>query len=245
MFVFVVARSAPAVADPSDAATENASSNDETGGESDDAGEPEPPSSKGFVIDAPSGPSFGLEAQAGLALEWMSGRQQPHAIYGGLARLAFHDIQAGVSFDASDASQARDLLEAPVEHWSAIGGFVGARVPYRHWIDVDAAIGVESRHYRNPDPIYGANGFDLASTALTFRIGASDRGGEKLFGPRLGAALVVAGDLNHHSPTWTRTYSLEGGGFGHTSGTTPIGGVSVALVVVVGLDVGGGARRRD
>lgn len=206
--------------------------------------EPEP-ASQGFEIDAPSGPSFGIEAQAGLALEWMSGRQQPHAIYGGLARIAFHDIQVGASFDASDASQAQDLLEAPVEHWTAIGGFVGARLPYRHWVDFDAAIGAESRRYRNPDPIYGPGGFDVASTALTFRIGASDRGGEKLFGPRVGAALVVAGDLDRHAPTWSRTYSLESGGFGHVSGTTSVGGVSVAFVVVVGLDVGGGARRAD
>ncbi|HEX7669977.1 MAG TPA: hypothetical protein VF395_10350 [Polyangiaceae bacterium] len=95
----------------------------------------------------------------------------------------------------------------------------------------------------NASRIYGPGGFDLSTSTVTFRFGVSDRMTERLFGPRIGAALVGGIDLERHSPTWRREFLLPDGTIGATTGSTDVGGVSVGLVVVLGLEAGGGVYR--
>jgi hypothetical protein len=214
----------------------------EDAAEDEQSDEPLLPAASQLQLESPRRFAVAVEAFTGLALEWVSAGERPHGVVGGLARVAYRYFEAGASAELTDSGTATSLLEAPVERWTAVGGFLGARLPYRHWVDFDFSLGLESRHYRNSDWIYGPNGFDVATTALTFRGGISDRSSEKWFGARVGAALVGGIDFDRLAPTWTRTYLLQGGGVGKSTGTTPIGGVSIALVVSVALEASGGPR---
>jgi hypothetical protein len=232
----VVAVSAAARAEEPSALTDETSDAGDSDAEA--ADEPEAPSTGRLRLAEPREVDFGLEAFSGLALEWVGSGERPHAVVGGRARLSYRYFETGASLEVSDAGNATSLLEPTIEHWHAIGGFLGAHLPYRHWVDVDFSLGLESRHYENPDAIYGPNGFDVGLTALTFRGGISDRSSEKTFGARVGAALVGSIDLSHAAPTWTRTYLAADLTTGKITGTTPVGGVSIALVVSVGLEAG-------
>lgn len=117
---------------------------------------------------------------------------------------------------------------------------MGVWLPYSHWVDVEGTLGLSSRTYANPDAIYGAGGFEHSSTALTLRLGASDRTTSRLLGMRVGAALVGGIDLQRQSQPWRRQFLLPGGQIGETAGATDIGGVSVGLIVAAGFEVGGG-----
>ncbi|HEX3595783.1 MAG TPA: hypothetical protein VHU80_11790, partial [Polyangiaceae bacterium] len=138
----------------------------------------------------------------------------------------------------TDSGTAASLGENQLEHWRAVGGFVGVILPYHHWVDFDGSVGVSSRSYGNGDAIYGERGLSLSMTALTFRFGVSDRMSHKPAGIRLGAALAVSADLSHANPEWSRQYTLVDGSTGETTGTTHIGGVSIGLVVSAGFEVG-------
>jgi hypothetical protein len=205
------------------------------------ADEPVVPSIPLPVLEARPRWSAGLEGYAGIAAQWTSGEDRAHGLVGGLARVRFSFVQVGGTFETTDSGEATGLNEPIQEHWRAVGGFAGVWLPYRHWVDVDASLGLSSRSYINPSQIYGPGGFDRSGTLLTFRLGVSDRATERLFGVRVGAALVGGIDLQRHSPAWHRQFLLPGGGVGDTTGTTEIGGVSIALVVGAGFELGGGA----
>ncbi|HEX4335674.1 MAG TPA: hypothetical protein VH062_07140 [Polyangiaceae bacterium] len=213
---------------------------DPTPEEMDDGADFEPPRSSGMKVELgrPVKFGFGLEGYAGIAAQARSGEDRAHGLAGGLARFRFHYFELGGTFELTDSGQSNDFRENRVERWRALGGFVGAVVPFHHWVDVEAAVGVSSRNYANGDSIYGPRGFSTNLPALTFRFGVSDRFTHRLIGPRIGAALVVAADLAHAEPRWSRQVLEFGGGISTVTGTTPIGGVSIGLVVSAGLELG-------
>jgi hypothetical protein len=206
--------------------------------------EPEPPAPAGggFHLDAPSKLGFGIDGFAGIATAFNSGPQRAHALVGGLARFRFHYFQLGGTFEITDSGEDASLGEGPIEHWRHAGGFAGVLLPYEHWITLDASVGLGARTYGNPTSIYGTNGLSTSLTALTFRLGVSDRMTHKPIAPRLGAALVVSTDLSRADVPWRRRYVAADGTVSETTGTTPIGGVSIALAVTIGLELGGRPR---
>lgn len=195
------------------------------------------------ILEARPRFAAGLEGYAGIAAVWTSGADRAHGLVGGLARVRFSFVQLGGTFETTDSGEATGLNEPLEEHWRAIGGFAGVWLPYRHWIDLEASLGFSSRRYVNPSSTYGPGGFDVSNTALILRIGVSDRMSERLFGVRVGAALVGGADLQRHSPVWHHQFLLPGGTVGENTGTTAIGGVSIGLVVAAGFELGGGAKR--
>jgi hypothetical protein len=184
-----------------------------------------------------------LEAYAGIGVQATSGDERAHAILGGLARVRYGFVQVGATYETTDSGEAAQLNEPVQEHWRAVGGFAGVWLPYRHWVDIEATLGLSNRSYVNASRIYGSSGFDLSTSTVTFRLGVSDRMTERLFGPRVGAALVGGIDLERYSPTWRREFLLPDGTIGATTGSTDVGGVSIGLVVVLGLEAGGGVYR--
>ena len=204
--------------------------------------EPPAPAAGGFHLDAPSKLGFGIDGYAGIATAFNSGPQRAHALVGGLARFRFHYLQLGGTFEITDSGEAKGLGEAPIENWRNAGGFAGVLLPYARWITLDASVGLGARTYLNSTSIYGANGLSTSLAALTFRLGVSDRMTHKLIAPRLGAALIVSTDLSRADVPWKRRYVSASGEVSETTGTTPIGGVSIALTVTIGLELGGRPR---
>jgi hypothetical protein len=200
------------------------------------------PAGTGFHLDAPSKFGFGLEGYGGIATGFNSGPVRAHALVGGLARFRLHYFQLGGTFEATDSGEDKTFDESPLEHWRAASGFVGVLLPYNHWITLDGSIGLGSRTYTNASTIYGDQGFSKSLTALTFRLAISDRLTHRLISPRIGAALNVAADLSSVDVPWTRRYVSADGTLSETKGTTPIGGVSISLVVDVGFELGGRPR---
>lgn len=193
-------------------------------------------------LDDPATFGVGIEGYAGLAAQWTRGEDRAHGVVGALARLRYHYVQVGGTYEVTDSGEATALSEPTLEHWRAVGAFVGVFFPFYRWVDVEGSVGYVSRTYGNPSSIYGSNGFELAVDALAFRVGVSGRTSRRLTGMRVGAELVATADLGHGEPVWRRQFLKPGGGLGETTGTTPIGGVSIGLVLVTGLEVGGTRR---
>jgi hypothetical protein len=202
--------------------------------------EPEPvvPRGPGLHLDTPAKFGVGLEGYAGILAQFTGGEDRAHGFIGGLLRARFHYFEIGGTFEVTDSGEASALLEESVEHWRAIGGFAGAFLPFYHWADIEAAVGVSARKYTNPSTIYGAGGLNETLPTLTFRFGVSDRLTNKLVGPRLGAALALGIDLGRTDVEWRREYSIAGGGIGEIKGLTALGGVSIGLVVGAGFELG-------
>lgn len=200
--------------------------------------EPERAPSRGFELDAPAKFGVGLEGYAGIATQFTSGDERAHGLVGGLLRARFHYVQIGATYEITDSGQATGISENSIEHWQAIGGSAGVFLPFHHWVDMDASVGVSARKYVNKDHIYGDGGLNETVPSLTLRFGVSDRLTHKLVGPRIGAALAFAFDLSRTDVEWRREYGLVGGGTGVTTGTTAIGGISIGLLVNLGFEVG-------
>jgi hypothetical protein len=204
--------------------------------------EPPAPAGTGFHLDAPSKLGFGIEGYGGVATAFNSGPDRAHALVGGLARFRLHYFQLGGTFEITDSGEAKVLGESSIEHWRSVGGFAGVLLPYARWISLDASVGLGARTYVNSTSIYGANGLSTSLTALTFRVGVSDRMTHRLIAPRLGAGLIVSTDLSRVDVPWKRRYVAADGTVSETTGATPIGGISIALTVTIGLELGGRPR---
>ena len=234
---------AQAASGPSPSLPSSVSSSDSADEIEDADAEPVGAAAPFLVLEREPRWAAGLEAYAGIGVQATSGDDRAHAIVGGLARVRYGFIQVGATFETTDSGEAAQLSEQVQEHWRAVGGFAGVWLPYRHWADIEATLGLSNRSYVNPSRIYGPDGFDVSTSTVTFRFGVSDRMTERLFGPRVGAALVGGIDLERHSPPWRREFLLPDGSVGATTGSTAVGGVSIGLVVVLGLEAGGGVYR--
>src|ERR1700690_1152715 len=155
----------------------------------------------GFYLKTAPGWSLGLESYAGLAVLTGGDATRGHGFVGGLSRLRFGYFEVGAGLEVSDY--------AP-ERWQQVGGFVGTYLPIVHWVDIDASVGLAQRNYLNPDKRYGPGGLDVKGSALTFRLGFSDRPISDEFGLRLGAALLVDIDLKHHEVPWMYDLGAQG-----------------------------------
>jgi hypothetical protein len=209
-------------------------------------GDDESPSepSRPFVPALARPPGFGaaLEGYGGIALLAGAGATRSRTVLGGLLRFRFRYVQLASVAEISDSGHAVALNEQREESWRSFGVLAGAWLPFERWIDVDAAVGYVDRRFYNPDRIYGLEGMNVGGPAIAWRIGISDRFREKKLGARLGAALLGTIDLQSPSAPFERRFLVFGGGEGISRGTTDVGGVSIALVVQGGLELGGGAR---
>jgi len=197
------------------------------------------------VIGAPSRPALGLEGYGGVAAEWTRGEARSHAILGALLRLRYHYFQAGALAETSDAGQADALAEPELDRFHAYGGFACVFLPYSRWVDFDASCGLVQRTYVNHSTTYGPTGLRDTLSSLVLRVGVSDRTTRRSLGARIGGAIVTSIDLGSRTETFHHTFLRPDGTLGDVTGQTPIGGVTVALVFAVGLELGGAPQRSD
>lgn len=184
-------------------------------------------------VETSPGWAVGLDAFGGIAVLTTSETLIGHDFAGALARIRWRYLQAGATFEITDAIAEGRLVDD--SQWRAIGGFVGGFLPFRGWVDFELDGGLSSRTYMNPDTRYGPKGYKFSIPALTLRLGVSDRSSSvDRFAIRIGAQLVGAIDLKRYSADWT--YVLFAKEF---TGTIHVGGVSAGLMLVVGFDVAG------
>lgn len=189
-------------------------------------------SSEGIALESSPGFSLGLGAYGGLALLMTRDANRPHALAGVLSRARYGYAELGAVIELTDA--------APDE-WRSVGGFVGAWLPYRNWVDFELAAGFAVRRYLSSDPRYGAAGYEVQSPALTLRLGVSDRSSEALFGARIGAEILAAWDLRRRDAGWQYQTGPDADPV-TLSGATRVSGFSIGLALSTGFDVG--FRRR-
>lgn len=165
-----------------------------------------------------------LEGYAGLGLLATTERVDSHALGGGALELGAGRLQIGGFVEA---------LSMVEEHAVAYGGLVGVRQPFRHWVELDAFLGVGRRRFFNDAPRYGLGGYTTSGWLGTLRAGVSDRLGGTL-GERVGVVLVTSIDLTPRDIAWH---------FGppqmpyENQGVHRVGGVSVTLAVTAGFDL--------
>jgi hypothetical protein len=188
-------------------------------------------------VGAPRPFSVGLDAYGGLSLLFKEGDDGGRAIGGGLLRLSYWYLQMGGTLETSNTGEATALRAPKQERWVAAGGFVGALVPFHHWIDLEATVGVVSRTYSNSSQIYGPDGFTVTGPSITWRFGISARSGERTLGARVGGGFWGAIDTVTHDPQWQRTFAFPGEEVKTVTGTTPVGGGTFGLYVSVGFEV--------
>lgn len=186
------------------------------------------------ALDRAPGWSIGLDAYAGLAVLSTRDGALSHAVFGGLSRFQWQYFQAGGLIEVSDPGEGQ---------WRSIGGFVGAFVPFRHWVDFEFAGGLAARTYRDTSLRYGPDGYEATTPALTLRAGFSDRSSNELFGMRLGGHLAAAFDLTRHERPWTYDFESTTGETRSLQGQTRVGGFSLGLAVTAGFDIGRKGRR--
>jgi len=198
----------------------------------------------GFSLAKPPPWAVGLEGYGGLMMQAVgadptlqSTPNRAHGFGGGQLRGRYHYFQGGFFLETTDSGEASSLLEPTQEHFRTFGAFAGAWLPFERWVDVDGSLGIGSRLYRNPSPLYGPDGMSVTSPVITFRLGVSDRSSESIFGVRLGAALVGSVDLDRHAVTWHRKFLRGDGTVAERTGTTPIGGIAFGLAITAGFDV--------
>ncbi|HVU05648.1 MAG TPA: hypothetical protein VHE30_28060 [Polyangiaceae bacterium] len=192
--------------------------------------------SKVPALGSPSGFAVGLEGYGGLNAGTTRGESRAHAFAGADLRLRLHYAQVGAFYEGSDLDVAG--------RYRAIGGFAGVWFPYSRWVDVEGSVGLASRAYVNDGPEYGPGGLDVKTPELVLRAGVSDRTTERLLGARIGGAIVFGADLGSRDVTFHKTF-VDSEGVAHdTSGTTAVGGVTIGIVIALGLELGGGAHPR-
>lgn len=186
----------------------------------------------------PSRWAVALNGVGGISAQRTSADWRAHGFGGAELRVRYLYVQAGGFMDRSDSGESRAFRETTQEHYQTVAGFVGAWLPFQDWVSVDASVGFGKRRFRNPISLYGPHGLDETTNVLTFRFGISDRSSATaLFAATFGGALVASVDLNPRQVMWRRTFLLPGGGIGETTGTIPVGGWSVGLLVTLGVEV--------
>ena len=181
------------------------------------------------VFDPKPGWAIGLEAYGGFAMTSTKEGATANALVGGLSRFRLGYFELGGVLEVSDNAD---------NHWRSVGGFVGAFVPYRHWVDFEFAVGAAARTYRDANLRYGPDGFESTLPALTLRAAVSDRTSSELFGIRLGGQLLAAVDLRRDKPPWAYDVETSAGDVRHLQGESSVGGVTIGLAVTAGFDIG-------
>jgi hypothetical protein len=176
----------------------------------------------------------GLDLYAGLGALLGTDTRGSYAFGGALLRGRYKYYQIGGFYEFTD-----DPLTS-AGAFKAFGGFVGAWLPFDNWVDFEGAVGIGSRTYRDQDPRFGPNGYELSGPTLNLRAGVYDRAGSGLIGGRIGAQIVSSYDLKQRDRAWQLNSRDEDGDLVVTRGVSHVGGLSIGLVLTVGLDVGKG-----
>ena len=174
----------------------------------------------------------GLEAYGGLLAQAGSDTRESYAVVGGQLRLRYNYVEFGGYYELSD--RGKELSDA----FRGFGGFVGAWLPYRGWVDFELAASVGGRTYDSTDTRFGADGYSVSTPTLGLRLGVSDRTSSySAFAARVGGQLFASFDLNPSDQPWT----LEAGEDENTvtrSGVTRVGGFTAGIALVIGFDYG-------
>jgi hypothetical protein len=175
--------------------------------------------------------AIGLEGRAGVGMVARSDARGAFAFAGALLRAHYSYLELGGFYDHADGAKQGGTF-------SHVGGFVGGWIPYRNWVDFDAALGFGVRRYVDTDARYGGGGYTVNCPALSLIFGVSDRARFDKFGVRVGGQLVLTQDFGQKDISWTFQGTDESGEVVNTNGTTHVGGFSGALVFTLGFDYG-------
>jgi hypothetical protein len=181
------------------------------------------------ILDPNPGWAVGADVYGGIAAQFGSDEALAHSFAGGDIKFHWHYLQVGAFAEITDVV---------IDQWHTLGGMAGLYAPYSRWVDFDASLGLARRRYTDTDPRYGPGGYALTNTLLVWRLGVSDRSSESLFGGRVGAQLVGSIDLQRHDAPWRQVLNADSDDPTIVQGVTPLGGVSVGLLMAVGFDVG-------
>lgn len=184
------------------------------------------------LVEAP-GWYGGLEGYGGILTLGGSDTREAYAFLGGQLRLRYDYYQIGGWYEVSDHPQKQTNDE-----FNAFGGFLGAWLPYRGWVDFEIAASVGARNWTSDDARYGGSGYSVSTPTLGLRLGVSDRTSSTApFAARVGGQILFAYDLNPSDESWTLTHDING----ETQtdrGTTRVGGFTLGIALVLGFDYG-------
>jgi hypothetical protein len=154
-----------------------------------------------------------------------------YSVGGAALRLRYQYYTLGGTFELSDSASG-------TSHFRAIGGFAGAFLPFRNWVDVELAARLSLRTYEDRADRFGPAGYTHDTMSLGLSAMFSDRAGSGLFGTRLGGGLALGYDLDQREYAW-RAETTDGRGTVvdvHT-GVDRVGGFSTSLFLEVALDI--------
>jgi hypothetical protein len=204
-----------------------------------------PPDDAGALVHRPTlveiefednpGWSIGIDAYAGLSSLFGTDTRGAYSLAGGILRGRYRYYQGGAYYEATDTLSGGG-------EWQNVGGFAGAWLPYRNWVDFEIAARLGARRYSDRDLRFGPSGYELWSPALGLVLGVSDRASKGRWGGRIGSQLIATYDLKQRDRAW-QVSSLDPntGMQSVASGTSHVGGFSIQLVVTLGFDAGEGA----
>jgi hypothetical protein len=171
----------------------------------------------------------GLEGYGGLLALGAADTREAYAFLGSQVRFRYDYYELGAFLEFSDR-QADD--------YRAFGGFLGAWLPFRGWVDFEAALSVGARTYTSNDSRYGADGYDVSSPTLGLRLGVFDRTSSySAVAGRIGGQILFNLDLNPSDEPWSHELTRDGVPITE-SGSTRVGGYTLALALVIGFDIG-------
>jgi hypothetical protein len=174
----------------------------------------------------------GAEAYGGLLAAGGADTREAYAFVGGQLRVRYDYYEFGGWYDVSDRGNQRK------DGFSSFGGFLGAWLPYRGWVDFELAASVGARTYTSDDLRYGANGYEHTSATLGLRLGVSDRTSSfSAFAGRIGGQLLFSYDLSSADKPWA-VASDDDGVTTTESGVTNVGGFTFGIALVLGFDYG-------
>jgi len=191
---------------------------------------PSPLEPKIYFEDHP-GYGIAVELRGGIGLLARSEARGAFAFGGGLLRGHYNYFEFGGFYDQGDDAPSGGSF-------SHVGGLLGAWLPYHNWVDFEVALGFGVRRYDDPDPRYGPNGYELSTAALSLVAGVSDRSSSGNLGGRIGGQIILTNDLTQRDQPWKLYEQNNSGEVVETTGTTHVGGFSIALAVTLGLDYG-------
>jgi hypothetical protein len=203
-----------------------------------------PPSDAGALPHAPlrveitfddrPGWSAGIDGYVGLSTLLGTDTRGAYSLAGALFRARYRYYALGAFFEATDTL-------AGGGQWQSVGGFAGAWLPYKNWVDFEVALRMGGRKFTDRDSRFGPSGYSYGGSALGVALGVSDRAVQGRWGGRVGASLVGTYDLKQRDRPWRfETVDPETGMVRATTGQSHVGGFSVALHVTIGLDLGEG-----
>lgn len=169
--------------------------------------------------------SAAIDAYGGFGVLGTASGLQSHALGGTLMRMRYRNFQLGGFVEAASFASSRA---------THVGGTVGVFLPYRYFVDLEGWVGLGMRKYVDDRLRFGPGGSEVKTPALSFRIGISDRAGG-IVGGRVGAQLLTSIDLKTEDVPWRLDPAVARDQ--PLSGDESVGGTSVVLLFVLGLDV--------